>query len=131
MFGNAHFNTFDNKTYTFYGKCDYVLAEAQDPIQQTDLWRVTLMNDPLCADPRRPCQKTVAIHIGGEGGPTIILGEKVGNRFRVEVNDQTITSFPHDISDSDLNIDLSLTTLVRKRRHLLEQFSTTLLCSVV
>lgn len=50
LIGHAHFNTFDNKTYTFYGKCDYVLAEVRN--EQNTRWKIVLVSDRYC-DPRK------------------------------------------------------------------------------
>ena len=89
MFGVAHFNTFDNKTYTFNGKCNYVLVKlASEP----DKLKVVVNNDANC-NPLGPCQKTVTIFVYGV---QVDLGKRDSNgHFMVKVNNEEIDKFPY------------------------------------
>ena len=89
MFGIAHINTFDNKTYSFHGKCSYVMVKlASEP----EKLKVVVNNDANC-DPLGPCQKTVTINAYGV---SVELGKRDNNgHFMVKVNDEEIDKFPY------------------------------------
>lgn len=88
VFGNAHFSTFDNKTYTFYGKCDYILAEVRDDHETK--WQIVLRNDRFC-DPMKSCKKQLFITAGKR---IFELGKRMGNTFKVKMDSVEILRFP-------------------------------------
>lgn len=98
VFGNAHFTTFDNKTYTFYGKCDYILAEVRD--DQEIKWRIVLRNDRYC-DPMKSCKKELYITAGER---KFELGKKIGNKFKVKSDGVEILRFPSKKGDIRLTL---------------------------
>ena len=93
MFGNAHFNTFDGMTYTYYSSCNHVLLDV--PTE----WKITLETDKHC-DPRGLCQKQLFIEAHGD---QIILGKKE-EQFSVTFNDKKVRRFPYHNGDKRLTI---------------------------
>lgn len=89
IFGIAHYNTFDNKTYSFHGECNYVMVKL--PLEPEKL-KVIVNNDANC-DPSLPCQKSLTIVVYGV---QVDLGKKESNgHFMVKVDGEEIDKFPY------------------------------------
>jgi len=97
VFGNAHINTFDSKTYTHYGQCDYTLVEVP---MEGSYWKVIIQNEDYC-DPRQACPKKLYIHMHGV---EIVLGQKGANGFSAIVNSREIKKFPYTDSSKKIYI---------------------------
>lgn len=83
VFGNAHFTTFDNKTYTYYSQCSHVLVDVAPNDNNKDPLEVVLLPEGFC-DPRTMCQKKLSLTIGGKA---IVLGKQAADgTFSVSVD---------------------------------------------
>lgn len=103
MFGNAHFNTFDNKTYTYYSRCSHVLVDVAPDENIGDPLKVVLMADGVC-DPRTMCQKKLSLDISGKA---IALGKQAANgTFSVSVDGTYLADSDLPYADGEVSIEV-------------------------
>lgn len=103
MFGNAHFTTFDNKTYTYYSGCGHVLVDVAPNDNIKDPLEVVIMPDGFC-DPTTMCQKKLSLTIGGKA---IVLGKRAedGN-FSVLVDGAGLADNNLPYTDGEVSIEV-------------------------
>ena len=103
MFGNAHFTTFDNKTYTYYSQCGHVLVDVAPNDNNQDPLQVVLMPDGYC-DPITMCQKKLSLTIGGKA---IVLGKlEAGDTFSVSVDGAGLADSNLPYTDGEVSIEV-------------------------
>ncbi|KAK3108253.1 hypothetical protein FSP39_004202 [Pinctada imbricata] len=77
--GQDHYRTFDNKIFSFQGKCEYVLAKDCD----SNTFHIHVINDRTCSQ-NAPCHRSLDIYMGDTkislkpeaDGPAIYWGDK-------------------------------------------------------
>ena len=84
VFGEGHFNTFDNMAYRFNGTCDHTLVMDRE---NTDSLMVVLNGDPDC-NLNVKCQKSLNLTIDNV---KVFLGRKTNTSFVVKVNGRPVS----------------------------------------
>ena len=103
VFGNAHFTTFDNKTYTYYSQCGHVLVDVTPNDNNKDPLKVVLMLDGFC-DPITMCQKKLSLSIGGKA---IVLGKRAADgTFSLSVDDTDLADSNLPYTDGEVSIEV-------------------------
>lgn len=103
VFGNAHFTTFDNKTYTYYSQCDHVLVDVAPNDNNKDPLEVVLVAASIC-DPITMCQKKLSLTIGGKA---IVLGERAEDgTFSVLVDGAGLADSNLPYTDGEVSIEV-------------------------
>ena len=103
MFGNAHFTTFDNKTYTYYSGCGHVLVDVAPNENIKDPLEVVIMPDGFC-DPTTMCQKKLSLTIGGKA---IVLGKREEDgTFSVLVDGAGLADYNLPYTDGEVSIEV-------------------------
>ena len=103
VFGNAHFTTFDNKTYTYYSQCGHVLVDVAPNDNNKDPLEVVIMPDGFC-DPINMCQKKLSLTIGGKA---IVLGKrKADGTFSVTVDGTFLADSNLPYTDGEVSIEV-------------------------
>lgn len=75
IFGESHFETFDQRTFDYNGLCTYVLVQSQSSPEET--FKISFSNN-ICGEEGVPCSRSITIDIGIEEFlETVVLSKGV------------------------------------------------------
>ena len=88
LFGSAEINSFDNKTYHYYTKCDHFLVDVPINGDNDKVWKVAIQPDKNC-QPQGNCEKKLYMNFDGT---EIELGKLINGEFAISVGNKEIKS---------------------------------------
>ncbi|XP_057185196.1 mucin-2-like [Triplophysa rosa] len=88
IYGEGHFRTFDGKRYSFYGACEYILAQDYCDTQSSSSFRLVTENIP-CGTTNSICSKSINLFFGrykvilSEDGVKVVEGNGTEYRYQI------------------------------------------------